>query len=388
MSLDTEKIKGFETDMAADDQKAGEEMAFLKNAVLKGNVKQEDLKIFILDEVYEHIKRYAQTDLKNELGGVLLGRLVHKDAYDILIVNGVLDAKHTVRVEETLEFTEKTWDSIHREKEAYFTDSEVIGWFHTCPGYGVFLSTEDAFVQNNFSDFLWQLACVADPVSNNMGFFHTQNGRIKPCSGFYIYSKTRSLTEEMFDEIPKVARKRPSTSGQEQRREEKKHMPSRIRVKENSYIVKYGMTIALMILVLILAVSHFQLNQKYKKLEEAVGGENIQKDVSAQGNKINALEERLAALEGQPGEQPEQPDNENQAPEDNPRIVPQEPVNSGQDNVDGQEYVVGRGETLWQISQKFYGSGKHYKAIMEANGIDEESKVKAGQKIVLPVIEE
>lgn len=47
-------------------------------------------------------------------------------------------------------------------------------------------------------------------------------------------------------------------------------------------------------------------------------------------------------------------------------------------------YVVGKGETLSEVSQAVYGTSRHWRLIQEANGISDPSRVRAGQLLRIP----
>jgi LysM repeat protein len=51
-----------------------------------------------------------------------------------------------------------------------------------------------------------------------------------------------------------------------------------------------------------------------------------------------------------------------------------------------QSYVVQKGDTLWSISRKFYGSGKNWRAIFKANQdvMSAPDKVRAGTELKIP----
>ena len=51
-----------------------------------------------------------------------------------------------------------------------------------------------------------------------------------------------------------------------------------------------------------------------------------------------------------------------------------------------REYIVVKGDSIWAISQKIYGSGAHYQKILSANGLTEDSQLKEGQKLIIPEI--
>lgn len=48
------------------------------------------------------------------------------------------------------------------------------------------------------------------------------------------------------------------------------------------------------------------------------------------------------------------------------------------------QYKVVSGDTLFKISQKFYGNGNHYMAIASANGITNPNYIQVGQVIKIP----
>ena len=47
-------------------------------------------------------------------------------------------------------------------------------------------------------------------------------------------------------------------------------------------------------------------------------------------------------------------------------------------------YTVQRGDTLWHIAQKFYGDGKKYRLIIQANNITDPGTLAVGRKLIIP----
>jgi hypothetical protein len=76
-------------------------------------------------------------------------------------------------------FTHKTWEYVNSVMDAQHPGRKIIGWYHSHPGYGVFLSPQDEFIQTNFFPQPWQVAFVFDPLAEEDGFFIWQQG--KPC---------------------------------------------------------------------------------------------------------------------------------------------------------------------------------------------------------------
>ena len=63
-------------------------------------------------------------------------------------------------------------------------------------------------------------------------------------------------------------------------------------------------------------------------------------------------------------------------------VVPEPP--SEQSESQERIHVVQKGDTFWKIAQQYYGDGKKYPMIMEANGINDVHNLKIGQKLVIP----
>lgn len=54
------------------------------------------------------------------------------------------------------------------------------------------------------------------------------------------------------------------------------------------------------------------------------------------------------------------------------------------DPMAGQTYVVQKGDTLYGISKKFYGTGTRVRDIAAANGLADPNKIFVGQELVIP----
>ncbi len=161
---------------------SGEDKGFFDDELeleLKNPVNIEvAVKIFVREEVINDILSYSKTDTSRELGGVLLGRYKEIDGkYKVLIEETVI-AQHTEAGLSQITFTHETWEYIHHEMENKYPDLKMVGWFHTHPGFGVFLSEDDYFIHNNFFSKPWSVAYVLDPVRKQDGFFGWSNGNI------------------------------------------------------------------------------------------------------------------------------------------------------------------------------------------------------------------
>ncbi|HEY3267032.1 MAG TPA: LysM peptidoglycan-binding domain-containing protein [Armatimonadota bacterium] len=125
------------------------------------------------------IEQFAQTDTTRELGGVLLGELRTDGPRPLVRVTAAIEAKHTEAVSTSVKFTHATWDDIHRVKDEQYPGLKIVGWYHTHPGFGIFLSRWDLFIQHNFFNLPWQIAYVVDPIGKTRGFFRWEDGKVE-----------------------------------------------------------------------------------------------------------------------------------------------------------------------------------------------------------------
>ncbi len=114
--------------------------------------------------VYEH--SFSATD--REVGGVLLGRIEPNRSPTVEAAIWALQASERAA---QLTFTQDAWEHIHRVLEQQHPSLEIVGWYHTHPGYGVFLSEQDLFIHRNFFQNHGQIALVIDPIAAEEAVF-------------------------------------------------------------------------------------------------------------------------------------------------------------------------------------------------------------------------
>jgi proteasome lid subunit RPN8/RPN11 len=96
-------------------------------------------------------------------------------------VTDIIIAKHTKMQGASVTYTPESWRYINDTlRERYPNDEAVIvGWYHTHPGFGIFLSGMDLFIHQNFFTQTWHIAYVLDPVGKRSGFFCWDRGKTK-----------------------------------------------------------------------------------------------------------------------------------------------------------------------------------------------------------------
>ncbi len=64
-------------------------------------------------------------------------------------------------------------------KDQKYPNERIVGWYHSHPGFGVFLSDHDTFIHKNFFSSPGQVAWGFDPHSDEEGCFGWVDGRIE-----------------------------------------------------------------------------------------------------------------------------------------------------------------------------------------------------------------
>jgi proteasome lid subunit RPN8/RPN11 len=172
-------------------------------------------------EVARKIRQHSRTSMKAEVCGVLIGSNDHERTLIEACIPGINAAQGGAHVT----FTQDTWEHIYKIKDQQFPDDKIVGWYHSHPGFGVFLSEHDLFIQENFFSSPQQVAWVYDPHTDEEGCFGWVGGKIEKLSGVrfgYLKSvETGAATADEPDELDEenagVDSLVPARRGQERR---------------------------------------------------------------------------------------------------------------------------------------------------------------------------
>ena len=160
-----------------------------QNILPVGERVEENKNIYISQGVYKEIHNFTKNKTTNESGGMLVGTTIEEFGKTNIVISGFIEAKFCEATPTTLKFTHETWEFVHKEIERKHNGKKIVGWIHTHPDFGIFLSEYDKFIHQNFFSEAYQVAYVIDPVQNIEGFYFWINGNVERCKGFYIYEK-------------------------------------------------------------------------------------------------------------------------------------------------------------------------------------------------------
>ena len=184
-----------------------------QNIAPVGEHVEENKNIYISQKVYREIHKFAEKKTVNESGGVLVGRIIQAFDKTHIVIEGFIEAQGCEATPTTLTFTHETWNYWHKTIDKKFPSKKIVGWIHTHPNFGIFLSGHDKFIQENFFREDYEVAFVVDPIQNTEGFFFWINGSLERCKGFYLFDKPGIKITEGRQEASEVAERRESVRG-------------------------------------------------------------------------------------------------------------------------------------------------------------------------------
>ncbi len=140
--------------------------------------------IAIFQDALEGALNFSDTNGTQEVGGFLVG-LTYVTDRQMVEVRRFVPARSTRSNAASLTFTHDTWSDLHRFMMESCPDERILGWYHTHPGLGVFLSSNDVFIQRHFFAEPWHIGLVVDPREGELAFFQWRDRQIVDC-GFAI----------------------------------------------------------------------------------------------------------------------------------------------------------------------------------------------------------
>lgn len=361
-------MNDFEIEILEEDLQNENNIQLPVNFLQIGEVTNDDVKIYIKQDVYQKLEEYASSDTLHELGTIIVGNYSDSLGKINVVISDFIYAKYTDASASTLTFTHKTWEYIHKEHEEKYADKKIIGWQHTHPSYGIFLSNYDIFIQENFFNLPFQVAYVIDPVQNLRGFFQWKNGKIEKVNGFYIYDdlgKKIKISSIKQNKNKEASKKVNNSSG-----------TLNTVVWAVSFLILFGV-------VLFSGI----LNSKYNR--QLVFQERLEKRIATQEEELkrksDEIESMKNAFEDFVVDKNKEEITTNETTTN--KTESEEQITSAVDEgITLLSYIVEEGDTLYEICNKNnidYSST--YKVILGINGIEDANQIMVGQMILLPI---
>ncbi len=156
--------------------------------------------VFLTRNAYNQAVLHASSNLEAEVGGVLLGKwfVDSETTRQYIVVTTALPARFTQQGSVFLTFTQDSLVDIHVKIDEVYPEDAIVGWYHTHPRMGVFLSPYDTWLHDHFFPEPWQVALVIEPQSDTGGFFVRQaDGVLDPSHYFGFYEVVDNMGESI-----------------------------------------------------------------------------------------------------------------------------------------------------------------------------------------------
>ena len=110
-----------------------------------------------------------------EQTGILIGRVFRDPAgFLYTVITAVIPVDDVQSSVVQVKLRPSAWPPIWEELQKN-PDQQIIGWYHSHPGYGIFLSPTDRRTQSTYFPAVWQIAIVMDPIREEFGVFSGTN---------------------------------------------------------------------------------------------------------------------------------------------------------------------------------------------------------------------
>ncbi|MDI3538479.1 MAG: hypothetical protein PWP12_730 [Bacillota bacterium] len=288
--------------------------------------------VHIARTVKSEILAWARQAEGREIGGLLLGRVRGDGERALVRVEAALLARGADSVGSSIRFTPELMAELSARGKKKYPAFRIVGWFHTHKGLGAFLSGYDTAVHKEHFPEPWQVALVLDTELEREALYVRQGTEMVPVHPYASGS---------LDSAPSM----PGTAC------------TRYRLARPGRL--FGV---LLVVTLALAVA---LAGRAWWTRRHVPGAEVQTPVPAQSTARGTVPAAGEAAD--------------EAPSDNSSSAGQE-----QGAPPGQRYIIRPGDTLWGISERFYGDGSFYSEISRLNRLSNPRLLYPGDEIILP----
>ena len=350
---------------------------------------------------------------------VLTGEIQWTADMTCIFIKGAIAADGMEAAAEHIDFSEKLWQKLQEDKDQYFPEQEIVGWFFAQPQ--IAMEITELFVKVHLRHFGGEkILMLMDPGEREDAFFRYDGGMMAKLSGYYIYYEKNSqmqtymiersqkeggeASEEVEDRAVRNFRKIIDSKNPEERGEEK------------TSVFSYAATVCLALAVLVAGVGFYRnqqektevpedyraasasvvqmtpavtepvrsvsvspkavQTQKPVQTQEAVRGTPVPTETTQKREKISITPEPRSSKKQSVSEATQKKDNKTEEKKT-------EETSAAAGNP-GETYVIRPGDTLYQISLNRYGTVAAMEQICALNGISANEIIYPGQVIVLP----
>lgn len=400
------------------------EVRIPKNIRQIGN-NQSNKKVYIEDYVMTQLKKKPENE-ENIRYGVLLGEVQRGKGNIYIFVKGMVEVRDII--ENSIIFNDDIWSGIYNDIKEYFDKLNIVGWFISVPYRvgddmnGIRKNHLDNFAGNDKVCFL------SDRTEKEDGFYVYEQGKLVKQQGYYIYYEKNEKMKKYVknsnnaktnqNQEAKVNVKKQNDASKDKKKSETV-VPANTRKETDQQEAKsfrdillkesvtpqpkrqgrvaYGISGLLIVALLLSTVVMLNNYGELKNIKQTLAKLNVNQQAQAVNEILGSYSETVEAEETSEAiettvRQETEEDVFEQVTEaevtETEAQVQEQTEEQTQQSVasaySGTYHTVKLGQTLYDISMKYYGTSEMVDAIKECNGIDENYTIVEGQEILLP----
>lgn len=136
------------------------------------------VQVYIVEDIYKQIWQHVLSSLQVECGGILVGypfKTFDQSTTFVVVIGAIPQSSSNRGIAHFTVGPEEVAAS-RASMERTFPGLIAVGWYHSHPGHGVFLSGQDMVIVRSIYNSPWHLALVIDPQHREAAFFAGPDG--------------------------------------------------------------------------------------------------------------------------------------------------------------------------------------------------------------------
>lgn len=412
-----------------------------KNIRQIGNV-QGSVRIYMEDYVYTYLHGSGRSGWAHR-GSIFVGTRWQDNGQKYLFVSGLVHIPDEYFKDGMPEFSDMMWGGVYQDIKYYYDQVEILGWGMDVAGDCAKLTGNLEQVHRKAFQGQEKFAFLLDSLEKEEAFYIYEKNMLRRRDGYYVYYEKNPQMRDYMMQGREEEAPQPEVDPQRAVVTSYREITSKNSRKGGKVFQTfvYASCLALLVAVTAMGVNMMSSAGKIERLEEAVSFlEAAPADVE-EDQAESPVDNPMGTPDGiqdaaESGDQAESPVEEPAAEDTMQQTNPQIQIESDQtqqaligetkdqqaadtqdaqaepateestqpeqtdepeaepqieDTADEEEtpafaeqdyYIVSRGESLLGISKKLYGKD-YTKQLCERNGLEDENKIYAGQKLLL-----
>lgn len=163
-----------------------------KNYELPKNIRQVgnapgNYKIYVEDYVMTYLRKVAAPGNMICRGAILLGKVYHQNGEKVLFISGAVDAQNMEFDISMISFNDSVWSSLYSEINKYFDDLTIVGWFLSRMGFSTNINEQMKILHRDNFPGDDKVLFLMDSLECDEAFYYYENGSMVREKGYYIY---------------------------------------------------------------------------------------------------------------------------------------------------------------------------------------------------------